>query len=495
MAHLLDKESQDIPRIMLCGPKGAGKSTFARLLANSFLTRKFARNGVGFLDLDPGQPEYSPPGDLSLVHMKNCNLGPPFTHPHIPDGSEDSMIRSHHIGSNSPQNDKIHYQRCAADLLTRYDQHLRPLGAPLIINSCGWIQGVGLEILEELIQAYKLTDVIYMSTTGPEEVIETLQEATTRAGVSFHTLSSQPTDIITRSPADLRLMQTLSYFHLDEPEDGTLRWDPTPLYIWPFERLPYSGTDQTFIGTMFLGEEINLEGYGTIVNGTILSLVLVEDESALPPDVRPSIVGIRPQDGDNVLPGHSNAWAQSGTANDSNGDSEEEDLGPGKPSIRRTKDGFPYFFVGKGANEPLDPSKTRSLGQVYVRSLGIDEKAHRIYSPISWEKIQSYTSKGAALVLVRGNLEVPSWSYLEEYHEAIAAKRDRTRWKKYKEAFDLVDGNGIESDGSVEFDVREWADETPWVVVPEPTGKGERKRDKVWRTRRNLQTNDGRRKA
>ena len=45
--------------IAVCGAKGVGKSTFARLLVNSLLNHC---SNVGFLDTDCGQPELSPPG-------------------------------------------------------------------------------------------------------------------------------------------------------------------------------------------------------------------------------------------------------------------------------------------------------------------------------------------------------------------------------------------------------------------------------------------------
>lgn len=45
--------------IAVCGAKGAGKSTFGRLLANALLN--LARE-VAWLDADPGQPQFTVPG-------------------------------------------------------------------------------------------------------------------------------------------------------------------------------------------------------------------------------------------------------------------------------------------------------------------------------------------------------------------------------------------------------------------------------------------------
>ncbi|KAM3436381.1 hypothetical protein MY4824_004349 [Beauveria thailandica] len=65
---------------LVCGPKGAGKSTFSKLLTNRLLTTTNRVStaqpgpGVAVIDLDPGQPEYAPAGTVSLVHITRPNL-------------------------------------------------------------------------------------------------------------------------------------------------------------------------------------------------------------------------------------------------------------------------------------------------------------------------------------------------------------------------------------------------------------------------------------
>jgi polynucleotide 5'-hydroxyl-kinase GRC3/NOL9 len=45
------------------GSKGSGKSAFARLLVNTLLSQ--GHRVVAYLDLDPGQPEFTPPVSAS----------------------------------------------------------------------------------------------------------------------------------------------------------------------------------------------------------------------------------------------------------------------------------------------------------------------------------------------------------------------------------------------------------------------------------------------
>ena len=50
--------------VVVCGPKGAGKSTLTRLLVNTLLSA--TQHAVGLLDADCGAPEVTPPGLVSL---------------------------------------------------------------------------------------------------------------------------------------------------------------------------------------------------------------------------------------------------------------------------------------------------------------------------------------------------------------------------------------------------------------------------------------------
>lgn len=55
------------PCAAICGAKGVGKSTFARLLVNSLLNQHAS---VAFLDADCGQPELTVPGQAPAQEPK-----------------------------------------------------------------------------------------------------------------------------------------------------------------------------------------------------------------------------------------------------------------------------------------------------------------------------------------------------------------------------------------------------------------------------------------
>jgi len=68
---------EDAVCTVVCGGKGMGKSTFVRFLVNRSLP---VFGEVVCLDLDPGQPEFTIPGCVSAVIVKQPLLGPSFTH-------------------------------------------------------------------------------------------------------------------------------------------------------------------------------------------------------------------------------------------------------------------------------------------------------------------------------------------------------------------------------------------------------------------------------
>ena len=72
------------PRVVICGAKGSGKSTFLRYTLNNLLhNNKRKSNGyVCIIDCDVGQPEIGPPGLISLSFVNTPLLSPPHLHHH-----------------------------------------------------------------------------------------------------------------------------------------------------------------------------------------------------------------------------------------------------------------------------------------------------------------------------------------------------------------------------------------------------------------------------
>ena len=466
--------------VMVCGPKGAGKSSFCRIVSNSLLSKwqvtQQRINRVAFMDLDPGQPEFSIPGELSLVMLQCCILGPPFTHPTV--SGKNEVSRAHHFGYLSPKEDLDHYYSCALDLYNHYQNLARSRGpCPLVVNCSGWIQGSGLELLTNLMRTLRLTDVIYMSTSGPEEVVDALNKAAKQPSTALHLLSSQTSNAVTRTAADLRLMQTVSYFHLDEPEDGNLRWNPYPLTSQPPLVVHFAGPKQAIHAVMILGDAQNPEFISSALDGCVVSITIIEAETALSTTSHAA-------DHREARANDERAGSFTADAMQDIGDLEfQPNLNQTTPPLPRTPEGIPYIPATHHTVFPLSPIYSYSLGQALIRSIDTHIQAFHILTPIPFSKITSL-QQNHKIILVRGRLDTPIWAYAEEMNYERERKRRRER--------EL--GKGISSEGEGEGEdygqddddgVRERVGKQPWAsILGEDRGRSGS--GKVRRVRRDL---------
>ncbi|KAI9031363.1 Pre-mRNA cleavage complex II protein Clp1-domain-containing protein [Hyaloraphidium curvatum] len=144
--------------VVVVGPKGSGKSTFARLLTNSLLERASGR--VEYLDTDVGQSEFAPFGCVSLQEIKQPLLGPPFTH-------FARARRSLFVGSSSPDKDPDHYVDCLRTLVSAHQEQRSPEAA-LVVNTHGWVKGMGFDILMALVDLLSPTHVVDLRFDGDD---------------------------------------------------------------------------------------------------------------------------------------------------------------------------------------------------------------------------------------------------------------------------------------------------------------------------------------
>ncbi|KAF9167864.1 Polynucleotide 5'-hydroxyl-kinase grc3 [Actinomortierella ambigua] len=173
-----DATIQRPPVAVVCGGKKLGKSTFSRVLLNRMLNR-YRR--VAFLECDIGQSEFSPVGMVALHVLERPALGPPFTHFRAPG-------RAFYVGHSTPRDDPDYYMACIQELVRTYfdevshtrhwdedddyhsdtesgdDDHI-----PLIVNTQGWIKGMGLDLLLQLLNCVRASHLFgFHSASNPE---------------------------------------------------------------------------------------------------------------------------------------------------------------------------------------------------------------------------------------------------------------------------------------------------------------------------------------
>ncbi|KAI3401111.1 hypothetical protein diail_257 [Diaporthe ilicicola] len=448
VADLLKGSPRKPPVAIVCGPKSSGKSTFSRLLANRLVTAKGSNQekvwpGVAILDIDPGQPEFSPPGVISLVQLEDPNIAPPFGHPTLIDIR--STPRSHAIASVTPASDIEHYLECVSDLYYTYQKSHTAF--PLIINTPGWVQGTGLGLLMDLTSKMRPTEVIYMSEDGPEDTVEGLKSVC--GGITFTTLPSQSSEYTTRTALHLRHMQAMSYFHVDHDLsiDTAIRWDTKPLTSKPPLMLNYGGKKSGILGVVCYGYQPETELLADSIDGTIVAVVEIEDRRAF-------CTTIQADDG-----------AVSNEELDGLNVDQVRDL---ESFIQHTPEKIPYIRCGT----TLRPQFSRCIGLALVRGIDIQRALVALVSPLSTAVLT-----GKDIVLVSGKFDPPTWAYTEDHYNCASQRgEDQTEDASVADEFEQG-GQGLSG-------------EIPWVE----SLHGGQKRvagSRTWRVRRDLGRSGG----
>ncbi|OLN94199.1 Polynucleotide 5'-hydroxyl-kinase GRC3 [Colletotrichum chlorophyti] len=468
LAGLTKLKPDQVLSVMLCGPKSSGKSTFGRILGNRILTgagqqtrNRKTPDAVVVLDLDPGQPEYTPAGTIALVKVREPNLGPSFTHVAIPENNV-SVVRCHAIAAVSPASDPQLYLECALDLFRHYQNTCR--GLPLIINTPGWILGTGLDLLTELASNFKPTEVIYMSEDGPRETVEGLQAV---CKATLTTLPSQQSEFTSRTAAHLRSMQALAYFHTIKTPSGELTWDPTPLTSSPPLVVNYRAKTRGIFGIISYEYQPPADLLAETINGSVLCLVETEDPKAfsrLTNESQALTAGVLSTDAMDV-------------------DCGEDGISRLDRMISRTPEGIP--FIPNSNAQALDPRYSQTLGLVLLRGIDTKNGVLQVITPIPLERIEAAKAAGHHLVLVHGKLDSPGWAYTEDLYYQSFGSNDAHSTDETVEVMD----EDTESDKSdQEPENPELAGDvsgTPWIEVLQ----GHEKRpvgSRVWRVRRDL---------
>ncbi|KAK4549183.1 hypothetical protein LTR36_007641 [Oleoguttula mirabilis] len=376
-------------RVMAIGAKSSGKSTFNRLLCNTFLSRPAVQK-LMYLDLDPGQPEFGSPGQLSLVEVTAPILGPPFTHPAGRHSSRYRLVRSHTIAATSFKDDPAHYVACVADLVRHVEAR-----HPLVVNACGWVTGVGANVLADLTSLAGITDLVVLEPVE-DALVDYLRSAW--SDLTCHRLPRQLPRPSPRTPAEARAMQTMAYFHHKATKasgDGT-KWCGKPISATRPWIVSYDGTAAGIHSILSYGQSPSPEFLAEVLDGSLVALVTVDEHHA------DEAFGVESY----------TVWsADSSQAEEPSASRvlSAEDL------INRTQEGLPYIRPdGQGLNHPLHPKYSECLGLALVRAIDTERKELHLVTPLSESEIAGLMRK--RVVLVRGSFDAPEWAYLEDLH-------------------------------------------------------------------------------
>ena len=221
--------SQESKRVMVCGAKSTGKSTYVRYLVNSLLSDCEENGGfhgeIALLDCDVGQPEFSVPGMVTLTIISKPILSPPNAH--IVCGRKDQFtIATEHemaffYGFTTSKSNPMSYLAAIKNLLNRYYELSEKKGnIPLIINTDGWVKGMGYEILSSLIDACNPCHIVQMLGSTKAKFFDLTPHASSDRTIHvLETLGGKTYDPTCPSPA---LSRNLSLASMDSIHDSAV---------------------------------------------------------------------------------------------------------------------------------------------------------------------------------------------------------------------------------------------------------------------------------
>lgn len=160
-----DSTTSPPPVALICGAKNCGKTTFSRHLLNVLLQR-YKR--VGYLDTDVGQPEFTTPGFLSLTVVASDTFTPDLTIPCLK-----TPERCFFFGDVSSKRDPTAYLKYIFTLydyyrkkycMTNNSENPAKTELPLVVNTPGWVKGVGYDILVDMLRYIAPTHVVKINT-------------------------------------------------------------------------------------------------------------------------------------------------------------------------------------------------------------------------------------------------------------------------------------------------------------------------------------------
>ncbi|KAF9412472.1 Polynucleotide 5'-hydroxyl-kinase grc3 [Podila epigama] len=412
------------PVAVVCGGKKMGKSTFSRLLLNRMLNRY---GKVAFLECDIGQSEFTPVGMVALHVVESPALGPPFTHPRQP-------YRAFYVGNSTPRDDPDYYITCVKELVKTYYtevSHTRTWTEddddyhsdddendhiPLIINTQGWIKGMGYDLLLQLLEYTAPSNIFgfHSPSSGesnlPPSFFSTIRDQAKAAGREQPPQFSYVAAVVLGDennlspftkyhPADHRALALLSYFY-QKPQDPVTAHSPTiqDEIQWDFTqalvaRRPWCWDWAQAKGIWVFFDQVPPSQILHVLNGSLVALIA---------DKRSS------EDSDNNLSGTS---------------SEEKSQ---SASLPPTDTFVPPNYFPLGHYPPPPPEHTTCLGLAIIRSIQPATRALHILTPISYNELQRCTG------IVKGAVHMPLHASLDHTIEdsATALGVAGVPWKK-----------------------------------------------------------------
>ncbi|KAJ1454304.1 hypothetical protein M885DRAFT_522154 [Pelagophyceae sp. CCMP2097] len=199
---------------VICGRQGAGKSTFARLLVNTRLAKHAT---IAVLECDLGQPMLGAPGCISLKLVRKPLLKAPHAHCALP---EAETVVQFFLGDVSPKDAPGAYTNAIGKCCDAWRAYHSDM--PLVVNTCGWIAGLGAELLSAILSLVEPQNTFVVGEPGFPEG-STLGNAFLNHRASYVGTFARPDDGKAAAPAVARRALSLAAYFAPDAKGALAR--------------------------------------------------------------------------------------------------------------------------------------------------------------------------------------------------------------------------------------------------------------------------------
>jgi len=155
MRQKAEDEGTRGPITMVVGPTDIGKSTLCRLLLNYAV--RVGRRPI-FVDLDVGQGQISVPGTVGALLVERPA--------DVEEGFSQQAPLVYHYGHKAPGSNITLYNLLVARLAEatnlRMESNRKANASGVIINTCGWVKGLGYQAIKHAAQTFEVDVIIVL---------------------------------------------------------------------------------------------------------------------------------------------------------------------------------------------------------------------------------------------------------------------------------------------------------------------------------------------
>jgi len=265
------------PRILICGRRSSGLSTFVRCLLNRLLTAQGTSKELILLDFDTTMPQFAPPGTISLVKVVGPGFGPSFTQVMLAQSTAGRILKTHFLGDfDGTELSDWHIERVSDLLAFEQNNRVEEKNVPVVMLAPKWLNDIEQHIAVSLWKKMLPTDIICMDTRPSSPHLQAWKPSAEAVECRIHQIPAQAFDKM--SPAREHDLQMQSYFHMSECLSGSPYWTDTPILARNPVILSYGGNNPDICGVVLLGGNVALEDTYDALEGSIVAMLLVQEQ-------------------------------------------------------------------------------------------------------------------------------------------------------------------------------------------------------------------------